>query len=249
MKAITQLHQKLINSVGPLNGKSVLDYGCGRGDMIELLLHISNGPQMIFAVDSNEEFIRGIETRFGNAIGTKKLFTQTCSNPYDLVKHRFDIIFCHNVLECVADKQKFVKDIFHLLKPGGILLLSHHDFDSVIYNSEFKELTRNLVHCFADTKQDWQANHDGQMGRKIPGIFARANVKNATFEIWRMVENSYDSGDYGFLMSKMILDVCKNQFSKHELDLWRQDLESKAKNKDYYFAIDVVVAKAVENNE
>ena len=65
------------------------------------------------------------------------------------------------------------------------------------------------------------------MGRKIPKIFAKADTKNAAFETWSIVENSYDSGDYGFLMGRMILDMCKNHFPNHsKINLELSNFES-----------------------
>ena len=85
------------------------------------------------------------------------------------------------------------------------------------------------------------------MGRKIHGIFIKSGIKKATFETWRIVENSFECEDYGFLMAQMIFDMCKDNFTMTELNSWKQDLEFKAKNNDYYFAIDIVVAKAIDN--
>ena len=36
-----------------------------------------------------------------------------------------------------------------------------------LFNSSDEELTRNLIHNFAYTKQKWQEYSDGKMGRKI----------------------------------------------------------------------------------
>ena len=84
MKAIKKLHHKLIAQVGNLSNKSVLDYGCGRGGMLDLLLQCHDNPKLITAVDSNEEMVGECQKRFANFINTEKLFVLHCSNPSDL---------------------------------------------------------------------------------------------------------------------------------------------------------------------
>jgi|GEM_PF-1756300 SAM-dependent methyltransferase len=246
---ISILHQKLIAHVGDLNNKTILDYGCGREGMLELLLQRDDILKSITAVDSNEEMVRECNNRFADFIKLKTLFVLQSDDPVDLLGKKFDIIFCHNVLECVEQREIFVRNLFDLLSPNGILVLSHHDFDSAVYNSAFKDLTRNLIHCFADTKQDWQTCHDGQIGRKIPGIFIKAGMKHTLIETWRIVERSFQPGDYGFLMSNMITDECKYKFASEKIDSWKEDLKAKSQIGDYYFAIDVVVAKIINNQK
>lgn len=46
-------HKKqLLNELGDVTNAQVLDYGCGAGDFIELLLAMPNQPKLVFAVDS-----------------------------------------------------------------------------------------------------------------------------------------------------------------------------------------------------
>ncbi|WP_419419011.1 methyltransferase domain-containing protein [Legionella sp. D16C41] len=243
MEKVLSHKKKLIAELGNISDTKILDYGCGRGDFIELLLLESNRPKKIFAVDSNKETIKKIQTDFSKYVADGILVTEVCTSPAELQGNSFDKIICHNVLECVSDKLEFINNCFTLLKPHGILLLSHHDFDSAIYNSQYKELTRDLIHYFADTQQSWQENCDGQMGRKIPGLMA-ASFFNKQFncKTWRIVERSFQADCYGFLMANMLIDIGKGVFDPQLLHAWINDLELKSQARDYYFAIDLVLA-------
>ena len=85
------------------------------------------------------------------------VITKTISTPTELKGAKFDNIICHNVLECVDHNLTFINAFKPLLSDkNGIFIRSHHDFDSAIFNSSFKVLTRNLVHHFVDTQQKWQ---------------------------------------------------------------------------------------------
>ena len=226
MKSIETIHRKLIQNLGSLQDKSVLDYGCGKGGLIKLLLQ--HTPQFIYAVDSDASAIKNIEEIYFEQIRQSQIGIQLVSDPSQLANKKFDKIICHNVLECLDNKENFVKDLYKNLTKNGILIVSHHDFDSAIYNSKYRDLTRNLVHFFSDKGESWQTLCDGQIGRKIPGIFKRAGIDNAEFETWRIVETSFKEDDYGYLMAKMIFAVAKDNFDQVDLDSWIHDFELKS---------------------
>ncbi|WP_162264106.1 methyltransferase domain-containing protein [Legionella waltersii] len=241
-------HKKqLILELGDIASAKILDYGCGAGDFIELFLSESRQPKEIYAVDSSKEMIEKIQIRFANYIEKGIVIPRVCSNPTELYDTQFDRIICHNVLECVKDKPEFINSFNRLLIPQGIFLLSHHDFDSAIYNSNYKKLTRELIHHFADTQQSWQKHCDGQMGRKIPGLVEASLFKdNANFKTWRIVEREFQTGNYGFIMANMITEVAKTTFDDQTLKTWGTDLTLKNQIGEYYFAIDLVLAVLVK---
>lgn len=242
MQAIEKIHRKLIEKMGNINNKSILDYGCGRGGLVRMLLDQQFAPRVIYAVDADGAMLRLMEESFADYIHRKKLVTKLCDDPRNLGDTKFDIVVCHNVLECIENKTAFIQSLFGLLNNGGILIISHHDFDSAIYNSFFRDLTRELIHKFADTCQSWQHYCDGQMGRKIPGILQQAGLDNFSFETWRIVETTFTEQDYGFLMANMIIESIGKNFASHDLQSWKKDLETKANNNEFCFAIDLVIA-------
>jgi len=244
MFAIETLHKKLIQNLGSLEGKTVLDYGCGRGGMIKLLLQQPTPPAYIYAVDCDASAIKTLNEIYADVIQQGKLGTAVISSPAEIVNQQFDAIVCHNVLECIANKECYVQELYALLRPHGTLVASHHDFDSAVYNSSYRDLTRALIHYFSDTGEAWQTICDGQVGRKMPGLFKRAGIEKSSFETWRMVETTFNAEDYSHLMANMMLEVARNNFDQASLDAWMNDLAQKVQAHDFYFAIDVVVVTA-----
>lgn len=248
MISIDTIHKKLIQDLGSIQDKSILDYGCGRGGLIKLLLVQKDYPKFIYAVDVDANAIKNIEEVYSDKIKQGLIGTQVIDNPSQLLDKKFDKIICHNVIECITNKEKFVNDLYKTLNENGILIISHHDFDSAIYNTSYKDLTRQLIHFFADEGESWQTICDGQIGRKLPGIFKRTGIENISFETWRIVETTFKKEDYSYLMTKMILEVAKDKFDQASLNAWMKDLELKAQANDFYFAIDVVIGKAIKTS-
>lgn len=242
MNNIFSYKQRLVSLLGNCNNATILDYGCGNGDFIELLLNTRNKPKEILAVDSSQAMISNVENRFASNIDIGNVKTKLAHSPIELVG-KYDKIICQNVLECVDNKLNFINSFKALMAENSIFILSHHDFDSAIYNSAYKALSRDLVHHFSDTQQEWMQYSDGQIGRKIPGLISQSVFKaSAKIETWRLVDTKFEPGTYGYLMADMLLEAGKGKFSDAEMCTWRDDLINKSNLGEYYFAIDLVVA-------
>jgi SAM-dependent methyltransferase len=240
-------YKLLINFFGSCENEIILDYGCGEGDFIDLFFSLDKKPKTILAVDSDKNMIAKVKKRFLPNVNEGDLLAKISDSPSDL-KGKFDKIICQNVLECVENKLDFINSFNKLMTKNSVFVLSHHDFDSVIYNSAYKDFSRNLIHYFADTKQDWMKYSDGQMGRKIPGLIHCSVFKNdAEIKTLRLVDTIFEPGMYGYLMAKMLIDAGKERFDKEELQDWYDDLVQKNKRGEYYFAVDLVVAICKKN--
>jgi len=249
MTRVLTYKKDLVAMLGETENANILDYGCGSGDFIELLLSGQEKrgrkkPHLIYAVDSNPKMLDAIQFKFKDEFAAGIVACERCDSPKDLsTTIIFDKIICQNVLECLENKVEFIDSFQSFLASDGIFILSHHDFDSALFNSAYKQLTRELIHCFSDTKQSWQEHCDGQMGRKIPGLINQSVFRDAScVKTMRITETELIPGNYGYLMVQMLLSTAKEHFKEEDILLWRQDLEEKSETGTYYFAIDMVVA-------
>lgn len=68
MEKVIAHKKRLIAELGDISNTIILDYGCGKGDFIKLLLSQSPQPKKIFAADSNIETIKKIQKDFADYI-------------------------------------------------------------------------------------------------------------------------------------------------------------------------------------
>lgn len=107
-----------ISQVKPLAGKAALDIGCGAGLMCEPLARlgasvtgVDAAAQNVTAAAAHAEAV-GLDIRYmagevaGLDIGT------------------FDLVTCVEVIEHVADKMAFLRDVTARLAPNGLLVMS-----------------------------------------------------------------------------------------------------------------------------
>jgi ubiquinone/menaquinone biosynthesis C-methylase UbiE len=233
-------HKRLVNILSPAENSRVLDLGCGYGASLAPLLEKSK--RSITAFDTNTEYLAVAQRVYQSEIAQGRL--SIVHQPSDIKilpfeDNTFDYILCQNVIECLPDKKLFIDECYRILKPRGKILMSHHDFDTAIFNSSYKDLTRELVHCFSDTKQAWMDESDGQIGRKLRGIISNSEFKNITVETIAETEDSYNESNYGYNFSQWIKEMAdeNNNFSSKKIDDWLQDLQILSDENKYYFSI------------
>lgn len=100
----------LLRELGDLNGKKVLDYGCGPG---VLLLALKKLGAEVKGFDINSEMVERASLEIGSENVT--------SNLSAFFDNSFDIVICNLVLCIVSEEevQNIVRQIKRLLKPEG----------------------------------------------------------------------------------------------------------------------------------
>ena len=100
-------------------GLSLIDIGCGGGLASESLARLGAA---IVGIDASEESVRVAEL---HAIGEGLDLRYRCAAPEDLVSEgqRFDIVLALEVVEHVADLDRFIQACAALRAPGAL-----HDF-------------------------------------------------------------------------------------------------------------------------
>lgn len=104
------IYEQLISRLGDISGKCLLDYGCGSGDHLKLLLEKSGEHGKITAVDCDKSALDKLKQKYSDYILNGRLIVKECESPETLIE-KFDVCFCHNVLECIDDKVGFINHI------------------------------------------------------------------------------------------------------------------------------------------
>lgn len=243
-----KFHSYLVDLMEIQNNHKVLDLGCGHGNTLMYIARkLTTG--VAIGADIDEELLAVAEKLLSKDIkrGAVELIKADISKELPFQANTFDRIVCHNVLECIPDKVKFLNNCYNLLNKDGILVISHSDFDTHIYNSSNIELTRKLIHNYSDTTQDWMEVSDGMIGRKLNGIFKKTKFKKFDPVVYVMSNYQYEPLQYGYRIAQDIIKVAKDskKFSDKEISNWSKDLEDKSKIGEYYFSgnINIIIAR------
>ncbi|MBM3649492.1 MAG: bifunctional 2-polyprenyl-6-hydroxyphenol methylase/3-demethylubiquinol 3-O-methyltransferase UbiG [Alphaproteobacteria bacterium] len=107
-------------SGNPLDGRSVLDIGCGGGLLCEPMARL--GAQ-VTGIDAAERNIR-VAARHAEGQGLTIDYRQQTAETLAGMGARYDIVLALEIVEHVADVDLFLKSCGSLVKPGGLLFLS-----------------------------------------------------------------------------------------------------------------------------
>lgn len=242
------LQEYLVNCLKLKGSDKVLDLGCGYGNSLVYILQQLTKQGHATGLDINEDYLAVAEKVLDKKIRKDKLTLElrdvSKKLPYE--DNSFDKIICHNVLECIEDKIGFINESYRILKKGGIFVLSHCDFDTQLFNSLYPELSRKLLHNYADTKQEWMATVDGMIGRKLFGLMSHSKFENINSEVYIVSNTSYEPYEYGFRIAEDIANIAirSGLFTESEVKIWLEDLEQKHKQKEYFYSsnINIMIA-------
>lgn len=100
----------------PLNGRErrILDMGCGTGTMLNYLSRYGNAE----GIDADEEAVRFCHER-----GVTQV-RQVDSMPLPFEDNTFDLVAALDVIEHIDDDRGTLRELYRVLRPGGILMLS-----------------------------------------------------------------------------------------------------------------------------
>lgn len=124
-----------------LNGKSVLDLGCGYGWHCKYAAE--NGAMQVLGIDQSEKMIVEAEKRNG----AETIEYRICNlQDYEYPVEAFDLVVSNLVLHYIEDLDKVYQKVYRTLKPGGTFLfnIEHPVFTAGVNQQWISEGERNL---------------------------------------------------------------------------------------------------------
>jgi ubiquinone/menaquinone biosynthesis C-methylase UbiE len=183
--------QILPDLLGSLNGKIVLDAGCGNGRFTVFLKGL--GAEVI-GIDGSPKMVELARQSFPGI----KFETQDLLSRLDFETGTFDAIICDNVLMSMEDIKPFLKEGFRILKEDGSLVVS-------VLHPAFNHPTMKLYKTFLDKLLSKKAS--GLAFNYFQGKTTRRE-KNATngFNFYHRTIEAYSKlfSEAGFLIKQIL---------------------------------------------
>jgi SAM-dependent methyltransferase len=175
-----------LNTTGPAP-LEVADLAAGYGRLTRTVLARSRGPVRVHALDTactlDDDVLHDERVR------------SVVADPDAAMPFRdasLDRVLSVNVAEHLPEAREHVADCFRVLRPGGLLVLAHSDWDTALFTSENDTLTRRLVDRFVAAFPHWAERADGFMGRKLLGLADAAPFTVQGVETWADCHRRFD---------------------------------------------------------
>jgi SAM-dependent methyltransferase len=114
--------QRALELARAVAGKRVLDYGCGDGTFLAMLMRGGHRPAGALGVELDERLVADCQRRFGGEPGLRFIHLRELER----AEHAgaYDGVFCMEVLEHVVEVNPILDTLDRLLAPAGQLFIS-----------------------------------------------------------------------------------------------------------------------------
>jgi len=155
--------ERLLTKMGLKKGDTVLDAGAGTGAVARVMSKIVGDNGNVMALD----FSAG-RLAHGEGIVKRETLNNICFVQGDLynlglVAEKFDFVWCRFVLEYLDAPLQVVKSLWHVVKPGGLLVLGDLDGNMIFHDGLDLDLKKMLDRLL----EEISVNFDPYIGRKL----------------------------------------------------------------------------------
>jgi SAM-dependent methyltransferase len=249
--ALVARHQRLADLLDVRPGQVVVDLGCGDGVALGCVLErLGSRPGgAAVGLDRDTDALGRAAKALAapDRSGCLLLAAADLGRGVPLRDGSVDRVLSHNLLECLPDPAAFMAEAHRLLRPGGLLVLGHADFDTLVFNGADLHLSRRLVHAYCDTQQPWMAAADGTIGRRLHALAARSPLRLRTPVAWVLVSTAWKPGMLGHAYAHHVVDALRGHpaCTTRERAAWLADLEAAAGRGAFLFSLNEYVAMLV----
>ncbi|WP_426563669.1 methyltransferase domain-containing protein [Angustibacter sp. McL0619] len=220
------------------DGLVVADLGCGTGRTVRTLLAGRHAPVTVHAVDQAVELDDDL-------LADQRVVSRVADldDPLPFADASLDRIVSMNVAENLADPARFLRECLRVLRPGGLAVIGHTDFDTALFTSDDDELTRVLVDRFVAVVPDWQLRADGFMGRKLLWLAADSPLELVDVHAWADAHQRFDEGSLAWKIAMgMVASAADDPVLSELATTWMASVRRLADEGRFLFAVtDVVV--------
>jgi SAM-dependent methyltransferase len=166
------------------DGDQVLDVGCGTGEDARVIAGRSPGVSVI-GIDASEDKVREARAlTLGLPRPVDFRVADACALPFE--DETFDACRADRVLHHLVEPPKALAEMARVARPGGRVVVSDTDYDSLVVAAPDLDLTRRILAHHADRMES------GRVGRRLPGLFLDAGLAAVAVTPYAAVATEYD---------------------------------------------------------
>ena len=218
----------------PLPGNVILDLGCHSGDAERLLVREYPDISKVIGVDVKQKSLNEALAKWehdGRPTAIEYRIADARQLPFP--DAHFDRLFCAETLEYIDDAPQALREMRRVLRPGGLALLIHSDFDTQVFSASDTALCRKLVLAFSDS------GPNGQMGRALFGLCSAAGFAHVQPDVYTLVNTEWRPDRYAYRIAHMMAEWLRleKHASDDEINRWLADLAAQAATNNFFYSI------------
>jgi SAM-dependent methyltransferase len=217
--------------LGPLEGRSVLDVGCGLGDDARHLARLAGPHGSVVGIDSSATMIQTATDRgSGGAEAAPLKFEVADAHQLPFPNGCFDACRANHVFMHLERPETALAEMVRVARPGGRLVLCEPDLETWIVAPGDGSVTRRIMDHRSDSFRF------GRAGRHLAGMFHGCGLRGVAVEGAVIVLTDYAFTEQRFgLRGAAERAAVAGTISAEEVVLWCAALEE-AGRAGHFFA-------------
>ena len=122
--------KRILLRAGLQPGMRVADFGCGIGTVTRTLAEIVGPTGRVVGVDADASQLAQAADTCGTAGLTNISFVEADACATGLPRRSFDLVYCRFLLSHLADRSACLREMYEVLKPGGLIVVEDGDVAS-----------------------------------------------------------------------------------------------------------------------
>jgi ubiquinone/menaquinone biosynthesis C-methylase UbiE len=205
-------------------GTAVLDAGCGTGDDVRMLCELVGKNGHVWGIDASQAMV---DEAIDRGLPANADIRQASVYALPFPEGTFDRARAERVFQHLEDPQAGARELFRVLKPGGILMIMDQDWETLIVAGSQKPLTRRICNALADHFPN------GWAGRNLCGLLRRTGFHDVAV---RAIPFALPFPIAMQLVFKQALTYAMetHAVSAHDAAAWTADLQMADESGEFY---------------
>ena len=211
-------------------GERVLDVGCGTGVVVRDLAERVGEQGRVVGIDPSGRFIEEALRRIeGKAFRDRIEFRRADGAALPFAASSFDLVVASAVFGHIPNALEVLREMARVARSGGRVVAFDHDIDTIVVNSDHRELTRRIVHAYCD-----RYFTSGWAGRELYGLFREVGLE--AIEILPLTHTSTEYVPYWQRVVERLTGVAvkTGAVAEEEARVWREELERKGRDGRFF---------------
>ena len=228
---IVSQRKRTIESASVKPGESILDIGCGTGFLTFDMAPIVGESGYILALDPKPSMVEATKDRCAGFCQIEVKQGDITSIPSS--KTQFDLVTCTQVLLYVENIDKALSEMFRVLKPGGRIAILETDWQSVVINSGFPELTRTIIDAWDTTVSS------PNLPKKLTKLLLDKRFHSIKSKVIPLLNSEYLPDSFSGSAIEWLPKTAykRGGISRTQGKLWVEDLKQRGKDGNYFFCV------------
>jgi SAM-dependent methyltransferase len=154
-------------------GERIVDVGCGTGGAMRALAPRLGGAGRLVGVDRSAAMIATAQQRAA-ALSLPGEHRVADARHLPFADGEFDGCYATGLFEIVDEPRQILAEMARVTRPGGRIVATCADADTLMIDASDRRVTRALVHFICD--HEW----NGWLGRQLPGLCKELGLSAVT---------------------------------------------------------------------